>query len=105
MPGRAGFIDISLAHPAKRSRTGRRPVREPFYGLISLNGLSAACSIRLTLCPAVTHPPPGPRNRLGFFTFPPFASALRHLRCIIASIVQRQSFDAEYVRRLIHSDP
>ena len=27
------------------------------------------------------------------------------MRCIIASIVQRKSFDAEYVRRLIHSDP
>jgi RNA polymerase sigma-70 factor, ECF subfamily len=27
------------------------------------------------------------------------------MRCIIAIIVQRQSFDAEYVRRLIHSDP
>ncbi len=27
------------------------------------------------------------------------------MRCIIAVIVQRQSFDAEYVRRLIHSDP
>ncbi len=27
------------------------------------------------------------------------------MRCIIAVIVQRQSFDAEYVRRLIQSDP
>ena len=27
------------------------------------------------------------------------------MRCIIAVIVQRQSFDAEYVRRLAHSDP
>ena len=27
------------------------------------------------------------------------------MRCIIAIIVQRQSFDAEYVRRLAHSDP
>jgi RNA polymerase sigma-70 factor, ECF subfamily len=27
------------------------------------------------------------------------------MRCIITVIVQRQSFDAEYVRRLIHSDP
>jgi RNA polymerase sigma-70 factor (ECF subfamily) len=27
------------------------------------------------------------------------------MHCIITSIVQRQSFDAEYVRRLIHSDP
>lgn len=27
------------------------------------------------------------------------------MRCIIAIIVQRQSFDAEYVRRLTHSDP
>jgi RNA polymerase sigma-70 factor, ECF subfamily len=29
----------------------------------------------------------------------------RYMRCIITSIVQRQSFDADYVRRLIHSDP
>jgi len=28
----------------------------------------------------------------------------RRMRCIIAIIVQRQSFDAEYVRRLIHFD-
>jgi len=27
------------------------------------------------------------------------------MRCIIAVIVQRQSFDADYVRRLINSDP
>jgi len=27
------------------------------------------------------------------------------MRCIIAVIVQRQSFDADYVRRLIHSEP
>jgi RNA polymerase sigma-70 factor (ECF subfamily) len=27
------------------------------------------------------------------------------MRCIITVIVQRQSFDADYVRRLIHSDP
>jgi RNA polymerase sigma-70 factor (ECF subfamily) len=27
------------------------------------------------------------------------------MRCIITVIVQRQSFDAEYVRRLAHSDP
>lgn len=33
------------------------------------------------------------------------ASVVLRLRCIINSIVQRQSFDAEYVRRLIHSDP
>ena len=38
----------------------------------------------------------------------PFCPSTREsprLHCIIAVIVQRKSFDAEYVRRLIHSDP
>ncbi len=35
----------------------------------------------------------------------PFPRVGRCISCIIASIVQRKSFDAGYVRRLIHCDP
>ena len=71
----------------------RRPVREPLANLSAARASERPCPQRLSA--HLRGPKPS-----GVFP-----ARGRCMRCIIAVIVQRQSFDAEYVRRLINSDP